>query len=399
MVEKIACTTAEVTRRPRDSTSPPTSMPWRQPMPAMTTAITGALDMPTQKWVMPTLSISRWKKTVGLRSSAVIGNDQAAGQAGQGGDEHQQRNGQQQGEEPREDQGVERIDAQHLHGVDLLVHLHRADLGGEGRGRAAGQQQGGDQHVELAQHRDADQLDGEHLGPELAQQVGAQQADHRADEEGGDGDDRDGVQPGALGQGEHRGPANPAGIGDGAPDGHQQVAVEDHDVDDGQPDIDHAMADSVEHVKEGPAADIGGGLGLGGRGHHFQEPLDFGRSQDLILAAVLLSRPQNAEGAGGVAAADAPQIDRGLLGASQRLGQAVRSLTDLHRGPVARQHGDLAGGIEMEVGGLWHASLRFSLTARTVGRACSGRTLAETPDKQPARRASSIPDQPFNCVD
>jgi hypothetical protein len=65
-------------------------------------------------------------------------------------------------------------------------------------GRAAGQQDGGDQDVELAQHRDADQLDREHLGPELGQQVGAQQGHDGADEEGGDRHDRDGVQARAL---------------------------------------------------------------------------------------------------------------------------------------------------------------------------------------------------------
>ena len=41
-------------------------------MPAITTAITGALDIPTQKCVMPTLSMSLWKKTVGLRSNTVV---------------------------------------------------------------------------------------------------------------------------------------------------------------------------------------------------------------------------------------------------------------------------------------------------------------------------------------
>eukprot|EP01035_Chromulina_nebulosa_P055395 gene55394-75908_t len=59
MMVKIAWTTAEVTRWPSEMTSPPTSMPWRDPMPAMTAAMIGALEIPTQKCVAPTLSTIR----------------------------------------------------------------------------------------------------------------------------------------------------------------------------------------------------------------------------------------------------------------------------------------------------------------------------------------------------
>ena len=57
-----------------------------------------------------------------------------------------------------------------------------------------GQQDGGDQHRQFAQHRHGDQLHGEHPGPELGQQIGAQEGDDGADEEVGHGDDRQGVE-------------------------------------------------------------------------------------------------------------------------------------------------------------------------------------------------------------
>ena len=60
------------------------------------------------------------------------GDDQAAQQSGQGGNEGQQGDGDQHGDEAGQYQSLERIDSHHLHGVHLLGHLHGAQLSGEG---------------------------------------------------------------------------------------------------------------------------------------------------------------------------------------------------------------------------------------------------------------------------
>ena len=90
------------------------------------------------------------------------------------------------------------IEAEGAHRVDLLAHLHRADRGGEGRGRAAGDDDRGQQDAELAQHRDGDQVDDEDLGAELAELDRAHVGEHDADQEGHQRGDRQRVQPRLL---------------------------------------------------------------------------------------------------------------------------------------------------------------------------------------------------------
>ena len=53
--------------------------------------------------------------------------------------------------------------------IDLLVELHRADLGGERAARAAGDDDRGQQHAELAQHADRDQVGHEDVDAVAAQ--------------------------------------------------------------------------------------------------------------------------------------------------------------------------------------------------------------------------------------
>ena len=97
------------------------------------------------------------------------------------------------GHDTRQDQSLERIEAEHTHGVDLLLHLHGADRSGEGTIGPSGQHDGSDQHAELAQHGNPNQFDREHRNPDALQQVGAHIGNHRPDEEGQDGDNRQGV--------------------------------------------------------------------------------------------------------------------------------------------------------------------------------------------------------------
>ena len=74
--------------------------------------------------------------------------------------------------------------------VDLLAHLHRAELGGVGAAGAAGDHDGDDQHADLAQHENADDVDDVHLRAELAEVEDALLRDDGADQEGDQQDDR-----------------------------------------------------------------------------------------------------------------------------------------------------------------------------------------------------------------
>src|SRR6185437_13500250 len=78
------------------------------------------------------------------------------------------------------------------------VDLHRADLGGEGAARAAGDDDRGQQHAKLAREGEAEQIDGENLGAVIAQLIGALIGEDDADEKGQESDDRQGGAAGAL---------------------------------------------------------------------------------------------------------------------------------------------------------------------------------------------------------
>ena len=66
------------------------------------------------------------------------------------------------------DQHFVRLDADGMQRVDFFVELHRADFGGERGARAAGNDDGGEQHAELAQHADGDDIDHEDFGAVFA---------------------------------------------------------------------------------------------------------------------------------------------------------------------------------------------------------------------------------------
>ncbi|PAV93685.1 hypothetical protein WR25_26797 [Diploscapter pachys] len=69
MTRKIACTTADVVRRPTCSASDSTSMPWKQPAIAMIAPKTGALIRPMYRSVIGTTSRMRWMNVTGGISS------------------------------------------------------------------------------------------------------------------------------------------------------------------------------------------------------------------------------------------------------------------------------------------------------------------------------------------
>ena len=77
-------------------------------------------------------------------------------------------------------QGIHR---HHLEAGELLGRLHQADLGGEGRARTSGKQQGGDHRAQLPQQGEGDQGPQTLLGAEVLQYVVTLQGEHHADEE------------------------------------------------------------------------------------------------------------------------------------------------------------------------------------------------------------------------
>ena len=75
----------------------------------------------------------------------------------------------QRGKHPRHDQKPHRLQPHGFERVDLLAHFHGADLGGEGRTRAAGENDRRHQRPHLAQHRQADHIGDKNLRAELTQ--------------------------------------------------------------------------------------------------------------------------------------------------------------------------------------------------------------------------------------
>ena len=74
--------------------------------------------------------------------------------------------------------------------VDLLRHLHRAELGGEGGAGAAGHDDAGHHRAHLAHDGDADQIGDVDGGPELLQLHGADEGHDDADQKADERDDR-----------------------------------------------------------------------------------------------------------------------------------------------------------------------------------------------------------------
>ena len=138
------------------------------------------------------------------------GHQRAAEQPHHVGVEDEQRQRQHQTEQPRQHQHLDRIEAEGAHRVDLLVDLHRADLGGEGAARAAGDDDRRQQHPELAQDRDAEQVDRVDLGAEPAQLIGALIGHDDADQKRQQPDDRQRVEPDLLHLHQRRDPAQAA---------------------------------------------------------------------------------------------------------------------------------------------------------------------------------------------
>ena len=159
------------------------------------------------------------------------------------GEERQHRQGDRQRHQARHDQHLERVERHHPEGVDLLAHVHRADLGGDRRAGSAGDHDRGHQHAELPQAEHADQIDRIGRGAETRELEDALLGDDRADEKIDQRDDRHAAQRIHLEVIHHRGPA-PAHRMQGEPRPHHDDLAEIVD------DVDEVVAGRVDRLAD-----------------------------------------------------------------------------------------------------------------------------------------------------
>ena len=128
----------------------------------------------------------------------AAGDDRAAEDADEVGVQAEQRHHQAQGDGARQDQELHRVDAHGGERVDLLGHLHGAELRGERGAGAAGHDDAGHQRAHLVHDGDADQVGDVDLGAELLELDRADEGHDDADQEADQRDDRQRVGAGLL---------------------------------------------------------------------------------------------------------------------------------------------------------------------------------------------------------
>ena len=96
------------------------------------TAAKGALIMPAMKCWRSTASCSLSIQRGDIEAEHCNRHDATTDEPGDVAEEGQEWQRHDQGQHPGQYQRIHRIDTESAHGVDLLAHLHRPDLGGEG---------------------------------------------------------------------------------------------------------------------------------------------------------------------------------------------------------------------------------------------------------------------------
>ena len=127
-----------------------------------------------------------------FRAHAAIepGHQPAAIERGHRADKGENGQRDHQREHARQDQHLDRIEAHGAQRVYLLAHFHGAELGRIGAARAARAHDGDQEHADLAQYQDADQVDHIGVGAELAEVEYALLGDDAADQKGDQRHDR-----------------------------------------------------------------------------------------------------------------------------------------------------------------------------------------------------------------
>ena len=155
-----------------------------------------------------------------------------------------------QRDDARQDQHLDRIEPHGAQGVDLLAHLHGAELGGIGAARPARDHDGDDQHADLAQHQDADHVDHVLVGAELAEMEEALLGDDAADQERDEQNDRHRLPGDPIemmhGRREAKGLRPPQHGDERLPERTQHVHEHDQIV----PEIGNAAAEALERGEQ-----------------------------------------------------------------------------------------------------------------------------------------------------
>ena len=138
------------------------------------------------------------REDLGAHAAVEPGDQPAAVERRHRAEERQHRQGDDEREHARQDQHLDGIEPHGAQGVDLLAHLHGAELGRVGAARASRHHDRHDQHADLAQHQDADHVDHVLVGAELAEMEEALLGDDAADQEGDEQHDRHGLPADAV---------------------------------------------------------------------------------------------------------------------------------------------------------------------------------------------------------
>ena len=133
ITRKIALTTALVTWVPSDSALPSTLQAFEAADKANDHSGERRLDHAGHEM----LEVHRFVQLVDIgrhiEAEHAEGHHAAAGKPHDVAEKGEQRQRHDEREHARQHQRIHGIDAERAHGVDLLAHLHGADLGGEGR--------------------------------------------------------------------------------------------------------------------------------------------------------------------------------------------------------------------------------------------------------------------------
>jgi hypothetical protein len=279
-----------------------------------------------------------------------VGHHRAAEQAHDIGVEGEQRQHQDQRQHPRQHQDLHGVEADGAHGIDLLVDLHGADLGREGRAGAPGHDDRRQHDRHLAQDADPDQVHGEDLGSELLELIGALIGQHHADQERDQADDRHGVEARPLHLVDQRRPADPAGAKQRADEDDYRMPEE---IGQAEGLVEHEVGRAAGPLHEGRQRTPGRRRRRAVEvvaAHRFDQTavgLEAAAQFDLQAAGgELLGRAMHQQGARGVEGLEAREVDarRPRAVRYQAVERDVLS-RDRHRGPGPGQFEHEAVGV------------------------------------------------------
>lgn len=184
----------------------------------------------------------------GIDAAIEPGHEATAIKCGHGAEERQDRQRQHQCQHPRQDQHLDRIEAHGAQRIDLLAHLHRAELGGICRARTARHHDRDQQHADLAQHQHAEHVDDENIGTELTEMENALLRDDAADQKRDQHHDRHRAPAHLFQVMDSGGQAEAAGMDDDVAGRGQHRAQHVDQSDQGAADPGHAAADLLQHA-------------------------------------------------------------------------------------------------------------------------------------------------------